>query len=1228
MASRRSRNPYIAGNPIKTGEMFFGREDVLEYVRQHLAGRYQDNVIVLHGQKRTGKTSVLYQIMNRGLLGDLYVPVYIDLQGLIQPGLAGFLHDTAREICLTLDLRDPGREMFQADPGGYFRTVFLKETLDRLGDRHLLLMIDEYEVLERRVREGSLSEEIFPFLRHLMQHFDNLNFIFTGSHKLEELDPRYWSFMRNALYQKISFLDQGSAWRLVTKPAQGIMNYDPSAVTRILALTSGHPYFIQLICQELYNARESGPVTGQDVDAVLVKLADTAGIHLRSIWSDSTDAERAILAVIAASVDGPESVTAHRIARALGQDGDPALETGILETLDGLVLRDVLISGGERRYRMAVDLLRVWINETQDYNRIIWEYLEQPERARPIESPLPGGGLIPVEEVSTQYLDIRQMPPDVRIIQIGRHPSNVVVVNHPLASRYHAVIERVGARFRLRDLQSAHGTFVNGRRVGEDVWLQDKDEIQIAAVTLIFQDAGVVQPAEMSGIRLDAIHLEKRYSSRITILKELSLSIYPSEFVAIVGASGTGKTALLGALSGFNLANGPQSQVLVNGRNLYTHMDQYRTMIGYVPQGDIIHRELTVYQALDYAAQLRMADDTSSRERRRRIMEVIEELNLERYRDARITALSGGHRSRVSIGVELLTQPNLFFLDEVTSGLDPGGEREMMELLRQQADCGRTVVLVTHATRSVMLCDQVVFLTRGGYLAYYGPPNEALEYFERYRTPEDRRYKSGIEFDDIYHLLEKRGTPEEWVERFRHSQQYRTYIVERLQTLKDHKIARQPLPSVKEGRNGRVSAFRQFSILSRRNLRIIVQDRVARALMLLVAPLLALTDFVWGKQMFDIVEGSAAQVITMMFMMALVGVLAGSLGSVREIVKEENVYRRERAVVLGLVPYVMSKVWVGLILAAYQATIFVIAKKLFVDPQFLGDWGYPAMYLTVFLCTLSGYLIGLLISSVSRNQNMAFLLAVMVLVSQFLFAGALLPRNLILVGNIRIGEILSAAVPARWAFDSLVRISGVGEDVSADPCWQLPREDRNDLTQEDKERLGCRCMGTQMFEQCYFPGIRNPDIYDENTRAALASEPPVKPPTPTSYPTFTPYPTLTPFPTPGTHSDQESYTKNREQQGQEYQKLREEQGEEYRALTEIQFEQYQATVEQYGEDLRAWESDREKAVGGAEGMVDGIYTYYEPSLTADVGISWLALGGIAVVCLGLTLLSQKRKEVI
>jgi ABC transport system ATP-binding/permease protein len=263
------------------------------------------------------------------------------------------------------------------------------------------------------------------------------------------------------------------------------------------------------------------------------------------------------------------------------------------------------------------------------------------------------------------------------------------------------------------------------------------------------------------GLKVEAIGLNKWVRKDLNILQNISLAFQPRELIVVVGQSGGGKSTLVDAIIGYRPAT--HGQVLVNGTNVYRNFDAVRNDIGFVPQRDIIHTGLTVYQALDYTARLRMPRDTSKAERHKRIMEVLEDLDLVHRKDNPISRLSGGQQKRVSIGVELLTSPGLFFLDEPTSGLDPGTETAFMHLMRRLADQGRTIVLVTHATKNVMLADKVVFLARGGYMAWFGPPDEALSYFDSYRSERERRARE-MEFDQIYAILDdpSKGSAEEW----------------------------------------------------------------------------------------------------------------------------------------------------------------------------------------------------------------------------------------------------------------------------------------------------------------------------------------------------------------------------------------------------------------------------------------------------------------------------------
>jgi ABC transport system ATP-binding/permease protein len=296
----------------------------------------------------------------------------------------------------------------------------------------------------------------------------------------------------------------------------------------------------------------------------------------------------------------------------------------------------------------------------------------------------------------------------------------------------------------LTDIRSTNGTFVNGERISQRR-IRETDRVQIGPYELMVS-AGRVLPVTLPGaIRVEAVGLTTRVGKGRVILNDVSLAIAPGELVAIVGATGAGKTTLANALSGFRPAT--DGRVLYNGHDLYRTFDAFRTSIGYVPQDDIIHRDLTVHRSLEYATELRLPRDTSGVERRQRIAAVLADIKMADHRDTYVDELSGGQRKRMSMGVELLTKPSLFFLDEPTSGLDPATETHLMRLMRELTVQGQTLVLITHATQNILLCDKVAFISRGGNLAFFGTPREALAFFRV------------EEFVDIYEQLE--GEPAE-----------------------------------------------------------------------------------------------------------------------------------------------------------------------------------------------------------------------------------------------------------------------------------------------------------------------------------------------------------------------------------------------------------------------------------------------------------------------------------
>ena len=368
-------NPYIAGNPITGTEMFYGRADVFSFVKRNLIGRHRDTPVVLYGQRRTGKTSVLYQL--RRHLDPRYRCIFMDLHGLNLDGIGNFLLGMANFISEGLE-RDhglavgvPDRDTFLADPKSAFETVFLAEALSVLGQDHLVLMLDELIRLEEEVQSGHMEREVFDFLRHLIQHHMRLNFIFSLGSGLEEMEKEYAFLFNTSLYHPISFLEPAAAHDLITQPAEDYYQIAPEAVDRILQITSRHPYYTQLVCHCLFDlwSRSPKPVmSAADVNVVLAEAIELGSANLTYVWRDSTPGEQATMAGMATAMRGQSGpVTVDQVREAWLTVGVSLPEPEVSRAVRGLIGREVI--AGTDTYSFAVDLQRLWLDK---HRRLDW----------------------------------------------------------------------------------------------------------------------------------------------------------------------------------------------------------------------------------------------------------------------------------------------------------------------------------------------------------------------------------------------------------------------------------------------------------------------------------------------------------------------------------------------------------------------------------------------------------------------------------------------------------------------------------------------------------------------------------------------------------------------------------------------------------------------------------------------------------------------------------------
>ena len=634
-------------------------------------------------------------------------------------------------------------------------------------------------------------------------------------------------------------------------------------------------------------------------------------------------------------------------------------------------------------------------------------------------------------------------------ITIGRLSENTIVLDAPDVSRHHAKISLLGDRAVLEDLGSRNGTFVNENLV-QKIDLGSGDLIKIASYLLVYRD-GQVTPYQSNGMRLDVSNLSKDVDDRggkRRILDRISLSVLPREFVAIVGGSGAGKTTLLNALVGIRPGDG---QVDLNGHNFYEEYEHYRAQLGYVPQNDILHTSLTVEKALEFTARLRLPSSIDKEERNRRITTVLEtvSMNSDVIRGTRISNLSGGQRKRVSIAAELLADPKLIYLDEATSGLDPGLEKKLMHTLRGMADEGRTVMLITHATGNIVQTDHVAFISQGK-LVFFGPSKEALEFFEV------------DDFADIYGKIEQAG--ERWRQVYEEEKpaDYIQYVRDRLATAKS--IPKRALPSVNFGLR---EFFRQFLVLTQRSIKVLFSEPVTLMLMLLLLPITGVLQLIIGSK--DILTGNLAiladpvgvaatmkesyvpfaRMNTFIFVMGLEAVLTGLFVPSNDLVKERSIYLRERMVNLRVLPYLLSKGAVYSVFVVVQVVLYLVILSLGIDFPKNGLYmsGVLELFITLYLTMMAGIAFGLIISAVSRSTEMAIYILTMMLFFQFFFAGT--------VFDLRDNtfEPMSYLTTTRWSLTALGVTVDMEEIVgSTILCSDVPN---NPLEPNGETRIVC-----------------------------------------------------------------------------------------------------------------------------------------------------------------------------
>jgi len=624
------------------------------------------------------------------------------------------------------------------------------------------------------------------------------------------------------------------------------------------------------------------------------------------------------------------------------------------------------------------------------------------------------------QQFQNEAFTLLTLTPERRELTIGRLSENDLMIDDPQVAAIHARVRNVDNRWVIYDQDTDSGTFVNRQRV-KVAELKDGDEILIGTNKVFLDGVSVKGFVGREGVRIDAVGLTRELKNANRILNDISFCILPGEFVAIVGGSGAGKTSLLHALNGFVPAT--SGSVRYNGVNLYENLDLFRPVLGYVPQDDIVHAELTVERTLYYGAKLRLPKDTLQKELNERIEEVLEAVGLSERRNTEVRRLSGGQRKRVSVALELLARPRAVYLDEPTSGLDPALEGRMMALFRDLAESGATVIVSTHVTQSLRMCDKIVWMAPGGHIAFFGSPAEALRHFRVQ------------EFGEIYGLLETPEEREHWSAIFRDSPAYQVNVRERLGSPSAVATVGEaagpttaPAPPPVHRAAG---TARQLFWLTVRYAEVFVRDLPSLALLLFQAPAIGLSIFLlFSSGIFAATSdagGDALRATMSLHILTAAAIFLGASNAAREITKESAIYARERLVNLKVIPYVGSKVAVLSLLCLFQAAVLV---GMFVARLSLpgSDWDlYPQLLAAIFLTELAGLAMGLLISAISANSDQAMAIVPVSLIPQLVFAGALVPYDRMLDP----AKVLSQLMISKWALQFTGSLTDLSERFTA-----------------------------------------------------------------------------------------------------------------------------------------------------------------------------------------------------
>ncbi|NDE60777.1 MAG: FHA domain-containing protein [Cyclobacteriaceae bacterium] len=583
--------------------------------------------------------------------------------------------------------------------------------------------------------------------------------------------------------------------------------------------------------------------------------------------------------------------------------------------------------------------------------------------------------------------DITSLLSSKREVVIGRSPDCDLVLEDVMVSRRHARLQQKEGKVWIEDLNSSNGVYVNGKKITSKQVLSDKDKVRIGLYS--FSLGGTLLDLKKE-YAISASNITKVFSNGHTGLQATTIKFPYREFIALMGPSGCGKSTLLKALNGDSPPT--RGSIKLFDLDLHDHFDLVKHIIGYVPQENIVHEELTVQESLFYAAKIRLPEDTSNKEIDERIKEVLSSLKIDTptIRKTKIAKLSGGQKKRVSIAVELLTKPKILFLDEPTSPLDPETIEEFLSCIRQLCKEGTTVIMVTHKPEDLNYVDRVVFMGVNGHLSYDGTKEGLLKHYNKETLIQ------------LYALLSHKEEAKQWYDRWYSGSKEAGTAFKKI-----------------EIRRSSANVFYQTAWLTQRYFRIKIANGKNLLLLLIqpifIAILIALSFSNLIEQ--DEIFGPQPK-IGVLFLMAIAAIWFGVSNSAKEIVGEKDVAKREFRVNVLLFPYLISKQLVLFLLSAVQTFIFLVILML-VYPDLENFILLYGILLVLSMCAIQ---FGLMLSSLTQTTEEVMSLLPIALMPQIILSGILQPLESYIT------MFLSYFTIGRWGTELLARVQDLGQD--------------------------------------------------------------------------------------------------------------------------------------------------------------------------------------------------------